>query len=321
MLENISYISSVLFLGIFFSVLFYPITSKVEAFFQRKQGKKKYHRFLRVCSVLLCYLFFFLLLCLSLSLFYMSISSYFSGISWDEWAVKIIANGRSILEKIPFFSYPSWKEKAMELCFSILKNAAEKTVKLVGIQLMKLPKMLGKIGLGVVISMYLLIDRDTYVSFFSSRTKKMEVVRDKLKRAGKLFFAYWKGQAMDAVFMGVAISAGLFFLKVPLGIGIGILAGFGNLIPYVGPILAYAGTIFFCVVEKKIKTLWLALVYLILIQQIDGSYIGPKLIGKYVNLPPLLIVLAVLVGGSLFGILGMMLAVPVTAILREMARK
>lgn len=319
MWEKLSYIFTVLILGLFFSVLMYPLTAKVESFLGKRQRRKAKHRFLRVLSVLICYLFLLTLISLLFFLFFLSLYQYFAGISWEEWAKKVVFGVQNILEKIPFLYYPVLKERCRELCFSVLTKMMEKILRLFGTVLMELPKMLGKVGLALIISLYLLIDRGNYRTSLvllagKERTKKK---RERIGEAKRLFFGYWKGQSLDALFMGCLISGGLFLLRVPLGIAIGILAGFGNLIPYLGPFLAYGGTIFFCVVEGKGKTLLLALIYLLILQQIDGSYIGPKLIGKQVSLRPLTVVLSVLIGGTLFGILGMMLAVPATAILKN----
>ena len=319
MWEKLSYIFTVLMLGLFFAVLMYPLTAKVEAFLGKRQRGRAKHRYFRVLSVLICYLFLLALIGLLFFLFSISLYQYFADISWEEWARKVVTGIQNTVEKMPFFSHPTLKEKGTEFCFSVLTKAMEKILRFFGTILMGLPKMLGKVGLALIISLYLLIDRDNYRNSLSLLAGK-EMTKEKRKRIGKvkkLFFGYWKGQSLDALFMGCLISGGLFLLRVPLGIAIGILAGVGNLIPYVGPFLAYGGTIFFCVVEGKGKTLLLALIYLLILQQIDGSYIGPKLIGKQVSLRPLTVVLSVLIGGTLFGILGMMLAVPAAAILKN----
>lgn len=317
MLENLSYIFSVLILGIFFSVIFYPVV----AFTEKNLSKtrifcKKYRKIPRILSILFCYLLVCACLAGLLFFLYQMLYQYLCCISWETWGESLVLACRNFFQKIPFFSHPSLKEQGMELCFSALEVAAEKTMKCTGNFLVALPKTLGKIGLGVIISIYLLVDRERYLLFFQHVTgneKRME----QLKTCQRIFFGYWKGQSLDALLMGVLIGLGLSLLGVPLGAVIGIFAGIGNLIPYLGPLIAYVSTIFICMVEGKGRTLLFALVYLIVIQQVDGSYIGPKLVGKYVNLPPLIIVLAVLIGGTLFGLFGMMLAVPVTAMIRE----
>lgn len=317
MLENLSYIFSVLILGIFFAVVFYPLSALTERkLFKSLNLCKKYRKISRIFSVLFCYLLVCIFLVGLLFLLYRTVYRYLCCISWEAWGENLVISCRDLFQKIPFFSHPSLKEQGVELCFSALEAAAEKTVKYMGNFLMALPKIFGKIGLGVIISIYLLVDRERYLLFFQNVTEDEKKMRQ-LRTSQRIFFGYWKGQSLDALLMGVLIGGGLFLLGVPLGPAIGVFAGIGNLIPYLGPFIAYGSTIFICVVEGKGKVLFFSLLYLIVIQQVDGSYIGPKLVGKYVNLPPLIIVLAVLIGGTLFGLFGMMLAVPVTAILRE----
>lgn len=317
MLENLSYIFTVLILGIFFAVLFYPISAGIEGFITKRWDlSRKYKHISRMISILFCYLFIGILAVMLLFLLYQTIYRYLCCISWEEWGERVALFLQNFLKEIPLLSHPSLKEPCKKLCFSTLEMIAEKTMKYLGNFLMSLPKTLGKLGLGLLISIYLLAERERYLLLFPSITgdkKRME----QIKKSKRIFFGYWKGQSLDALFMGILIGFGLSLIGVPLGLAIGIFAGIGNLIPYLGPFIAYLSTIFICMVEGKGRMLLIALLYLIVIQQVDGSYIGPKLIGKYVNLPPLIIVLAVLIGGTLFGVFGMMLAVPVTAILKE----
>lgn len=325
MLAKLSYIFTVLFSGIFFSVLFYSPAAKIQVFLENKLSIcNRYNKIARVLSVLFCYLCIIGLIILIISIFYYNIYNYFCCISWDEFSDKMITMAKSALNWIPFFNHPDLKNRCMDLCFSAMEVGVQKLMKSFASMLLKLPKLLAKLGLGIIIAIYLLIDRDSYLGSIR-KIKKNYLTRQENRKlhaivdeSRELFFGYWKGQSLDALVMGISISLGLYFIGVPLGIAIGILAGIGNLIPYIGPIIAYTFTIFFCILEGKWKTLLIALIYLLIIQQVDGSYIGPKLIGKHVDLRPLTVVVSVLIGGTLFGALGMMLAVPFAGILKSL---
>lgn len=334
MLEKLSYIFTVLFLGIFFSVLFSIPAAKIQAVLKEKMVFfSKHKKAARVLSILGCYLLLFLLLFFVLSIFYYNLYQYFCGVSWEEFSEKIVNTGQSMMNLLPFLDNPEMRNRCTDLFFSAMEMGMEKIVRFFVAILVKLPKILIQIGLGIVISVYLLIDKENYIDWirsmkdlwrFHNKTGKCDLQKNDdtvwykiISEAKKSFFGYWKGQALDALIMGTAISVGLYFIGVPLGASIGILAGIGNLIPYIGPVIAYVFTAFFCVIEGKMKTLVLAVIYLLVVQQIDGSYIGPKLLGKHVDVKPLTVVISVLVGGTLFGAFGMILAVPTVGIAKS----
>lgn len=80
---------------------------------------------------------------------------------------------------------------------------------------------------------------------------------------------------------------------------IGILAGMCNLIPYFGPIVAFAGTIVFGVLNGQYTQVGIAIIVLIIVQQIDGNIVGPKLVGNSVSLKPIFILISVIIGAQI----------------------
>ncbi len=121
--------------------------------------------------------------------------------------------------------------------------------------------------------------------------------------------------------MFVVISITLSIVGVKYAIIIGALAGFGNLIPYVGPFIAYGSTIIVTLVSGDIKTLIIALIALFVVQTIDGNVINPKLLGNNVDVHPMLVVISLIIGQGAFGLLGMLFAVPVAALCKVIFEK
>jgi predicted PurR-regulated permease PerM len=97
---------------------------------------------------------------------------------------------------------------------------------------------------------------------------------------------------------------------------IGIIMGFGNLIPYFGPILGYAATVIVCLPDGNYIKMVTGLVIIAIIMFIDGNVINPKLLSDNINVHPLLVVAALLGGGVIGGIAGMLVAVPTAALLK-----
>ncbi len=137
-----------------------------------------------------------------------------------------------------------------------------------------------------------------------------------LKEADRVFSGYIRGQVIDALLMAVAISIGLSIVGVKYAILIGILAGLGNLIPYVGPIVAYGSTILVSIIDMDWKKLIIAIIVLFIIQTIDGNVVNPRLLSENVNVHPVLVIVSLLIGGRLGGIAGMLLAVPCGALVK-----
>ena len=103
---------------------------------------------------------------------------------------------------------------------------------------------------------------------------------------------------------------------VKFAIVIGVLAGIGNLIPYVGPFVAYALTVLVCLISNDFNTMFIAIIALLVIQTIDGQIINPRLLGSTVNVHPMYVIVAIIFGESLGGFMGMIFAVPVAALIK-----
>ena len=97
---------------------------------------------------------------------------------------------------------------------------------------------------------------------------------------------------------------------------IGICIGFGNLIPYFGPILGYAAVVIVCLPSGNITKMLIGLAIIAIIMFVDGNIINPRLLSENVDVHPLLVVAALLGGGVLGGIAGMLIAVPTAALLK-----
>lgn len=131
--------------------------------------------------------------------------------------------------------------------------------------------------------------------------------------ADAVFSGYVRGQLIDALIMAFLFSASLSLIGVRYAVIIGVLSGIGNLIPYVGPLVAYGSTILVCLVSGDLRRLLVALVVLFVIQTVDGNIINPKLLSSNIDVHPMLVIAALLIGGSFGGLVGMLFAVPVAA--------
>lgn len=135
-----------------------------------------------------------------------------------------------------------------------------------------------------------------------------------LNDADYVFSGYIRGQLMDATIMALLVSIALSLIGVKFSVVIGVLTGIGNLIPYVGPVIAYACTVLACLMNWDIKRLVISVVVLFIIQTVDGNIINPRLLSTSISVHPMLVIVALIIGGAVGGFLGMLLAVPVAAL-------
>ncbi|QHQ60787.1 AI-2E family transporter [Anaerocolumna sedimenticola] len=137
-----------------------------------------------------------------------------------------------------------------------------------------------------------------------------------LADADSVFSGYIRGQLTDALVMVILISITLSITGVKFAVIIGILAGIANLVPYLGPLVAYFSTALVCIINGQYKTLIAALIALFIIQAIDGNIIAPKLLSHSIQIHPVLVIISLIFGSAIGGLLGMLLAVPVGALIK-----
>jgi len=136
------------------------------------------------------------------------------------------------------------------------------------------------------------------------------------RRVNHALGGFFRGQLMVAFIVGVMSSVGLWLIDLPFWLIIGMIAGFFNLIPLIGPWVGGVPAVLIALTTSHpITALWAALV-LLAVQQIDNHFISPLVMQRAVKLHPVVVMVALLLGGSLFGFFGLLVAVPVTAVLK-----
>lgn len=134
-----------------------------------------------------------------------------------------------------------------------------------------------------------------------------------VKDIDKVLSGVIRGQITVAIIVGLLVSSGLHLLQVPFALLIGIAAGILDVIPYFGAFIGAAPAVALALLESPLMALKVALLFFF-IHQLEGSIIGPKILGESVGLHPLTVIFFLFAGGELFGIIGMLLGVPVAAV-------
>lgn len=143
------------------------------------------------------------------------------------------------------------------------------------------------------------------------RSIRGEII-DIFKEINRLLNNFIRGQLIVAALVGLLSMTALLILKVEFALLIGAIAGIANVIPYFGPIIGAVPGVIIAFLDKPIKALWVIIAFFI-IQQLESAVIQPKIVGDSVGLHPVFVIISLLIGGQLFGIVGLLFAVPVAA--------
>lgn len=180
--------------------------------------------------------------------------------------------------------------------------------------------------MGLVISIYMLFDKELFkkqskalmYSIFSP--ERAENIISIGRESNEVFSSYLIGKIIDSAIIGVLCFIGLSMLRTPYALVLSTIIGATNMIPYFGPFIGMIPATLITLFYSPIKALWV-LIFVFLLQQFDGLYLGPKILGMQVGLRPFWIITAVLFGGGLAGVMGMLLAVPIAAVIKTMLQK
>lgn len=179
--------------------------------------------------------------------------------------------------------------------------------------------------IALIASVYMLLDKERLqkvivrVMGIFFKDDRVESITLHTKRVNDIFVNYIYSRLMCSIIMAVVSSVVLSVMNVKYALILGIFVGSMDMIPYFGSIIASVITIAVCLITGGFwKGVWVA-VALCILQQIDGNLIGPKIMSDSLEIRPLWIIFAVSVGGSLFGFFGMLLSVPVVAIIKAIA--
>ena len=176
--------------------------------------------------------------------------------------------------------------------------------------------------LGLIIGFYILKDTDYFKKQAASLVPRRlrGTANSAVSEINILVTGFIQGQLLIAAIVGTLEIIGLSIAGVKYAFILGLIGGIANIIPYFGPFIGAVPAISIALLDSPTKALFVALVFVI-VQQIDNALITPRVMSEKCGMHPLLIIFVVLLGGSLFGIVGLVLAVPITAIIKVIGGK
>lgn len=174
--------------------------------------------------------------------------------------------------------------------------------------------------IGAMISIYLLYGKETYIAhgkqalycIFRPETAN-NIIRD-LQFVDKTFGGFIVGKLLDSLIIGILCYIGTTVLNLPYALLVSVVVGVTNVIPFFGPYLGAIPSAFLILLVNPIQCIYFV-IFIIILQQFDGNFLGPKILGGSTGLSSFMVIVAILVGGGLFGIFGMFVGVPTCAVI------
>ena len=180
--------------------------------------------------------------------------------------------------------------------------------------------------LALITSIYILADKErlgyqaTRICYSFLNNKVANKIIHVAHLLHENFFGFIRGQLTVSTVIGIATFVASFVLRIPNAATLGVIVGVTDLIPIIGPFLGGAMCFIMIVIEDSTKAL-MFLVLIVILQQLESNLVYPKIVGDKVGLPSLWTLVAITVGGSLFGVVGMWAFIPLASTLYELMRE
>ncbi len=171
-----------------------------------------------------------------------------------------------------------------------------------------------------IICFYMLADQELFMNqmrklVYSTFSREHgDTIYEVLGLAAQMFNSFVYGKALDSLIIGIICAVCMSLMNMPYIALISFIIGLTNMIPVFGPFIGAVPSIFILLMISPAKALEFA-VFVLVLQQVDGNIIGPRILGDSLGLPALWIMFAILVGGAMFGIVGMFLGVPIFSVI------
>ncbi len=180
--------------------------------------------------------------------------------------------------------------------------------------------------IGLVIALYLLVSKETFIGqgkkiLYAALPPKMgNHVIQTLRVTDKMFGGFISGKILDSAIIGVIAYIGLSIMRMPYSLLVAVIVGVTNIVPFFGPFIGAVPGVILIALAEPIKGLYFV-IFVFVLQQVDGNIIGPKILGDSTGLSSFWVIFAILIGGGMFGFMGMLLGVPTFGVLYYLIRE
>lgn len=182
------------------------------------------------------------------------------------------------------------------------------------------------IVIAMIISVYLLFSKETLIAQLKKalyavfHRKPVDVAVRVARETHRTFSGFINGKLLDSLIIGILCFIGMRILNFEYALLISFIVGVTNVIPFFGPFIGAIPSVLLLLMIDPWHSFWFA-VFVFALQQLDGNVIGPKILGDSTGLPALWVMFAILVGGALWGVVGMFIGVPLFAVIYRFSKE
>ena len=244
-----------------------------------------------------------------------------------DWAShqEIIASNQKLLDFIET-SYDNLQDTLDNIVRTKLVPSMQSLLSGAALGVMSFVTFLKNIIIGVIVSVYLLASRKKFgqqckmILYSLIKPRWADVILEEILYADKMFGGFINGKILDSAIIGVLCYIACLIFKFPSALLVSVIIGVTNVIPFFGPFIGAIPATLLILIQNPIKALWFVLFVLVL-QQVDGNIIGPKILGNTTGLSSFWVLFAILLFGGLWGFVGMIIGVPLFAVIYDVIKK
>ncbi|KAI4451110.1 hypothetical protein C823_005659 [Eubacterium plexicaudatum ASF492] len=303
-------------------------------FADRKGAKRKLRRMIRTISSILAVLVFILVIVLLISMVIPEISANVSNLvdtlpaqinsfivhlnDWEYGNHKMIA----VVEEY-LMTAADWMEDFLK---NSLLPQTKDYVATVTSGVLNVLNVFKNLVIGLVVSIYVMCEKES----FEGQTKKIifallparaaNQVIQVFHTTNEIFGGFIKGKLLDSLIIGIICYIVLCIIKMPYTLLVSVIVGVTNIIPFFGPFIGAIPSAFLILLVDPLYAVYFV-IFVVILQQVDGNIIGPKILGDSTGLSSFWVMFAILVGSGLFGVMGMLLGCPVFAVIYYIVQK
>ena len=180
--------------------------------------------------------------------------------------------------------------------------------------------------IGIIVAVYMLASRKRFVQqgkmvlYSVVKPRWASLITEEVKYADRMFGGFINGKILDSAIIGLLCYIGCLIFKFPSALLVSVIIGVTNVIPFFGPFIGAIPATLLILIQNPIKALWFVL-FILILQQLDGNIIGPKILGNSTGLSSFWVLFAILLFGGLWGFVGMIIGVPLFAVIYDVVKK
>ena len=309
--------------GFAIAFLLLPIVKRVETLFGKVLSRKKPHP--KLCRMLATIIAYIVMLALMAGFFAILVPQLITSIkSILQYVRSFIASNRETINQLLLkYEFLSFEGEKLVIAWENVASQAMNYTSLLVDNLMAISNsiytVVFQLFVGMVAAFYLLMDKEK----FCAQVKKLcyslfkpdtcQLLIHWTRKAHRIFAGFLTGKILDSMIIGVICYVCMLIFGIEYPLLISVIVGVTNIIPFFGPLIGAIPCALILLLVNPLSALWF-LVFIVILQQLDGNLIGPFILGDYVGLSPFWIMLSIMIGGGLFGFAGMLLSVPLCAL-------